>query len=566
MKKKQRSVVVHASAKRLLALASVFLFAAILLASIAPTVSADPGWWDTDWQYRKMVTIDHTKVDSELENFPVLVKIDSISDLNFSKVAGSSGEDIRFVASDDSTELKYEIERWDNSNNKAEIWVKIPTVSNSADTEFYMYYGNSGASDGQDAENVWDDNFKMVQHLQETSKTGGYDYDDHLDSTRNNNDGEVTGASMDATGKIDGADDFDGDTDFVKVPDDGSLDMGTGGITVEAWIKTSAQVPYGYWPMIVDKDRCSPRQGYRLFLSAESERICFAVEIDNNIYQTWGSVVNDGNWHYVAGVRDGNEVFVYKDLGRSGGTRPGADGNVNNNVRLSLSDGEWSPGKYYFDGMIDEVRVSNSVRSGGWLTTSYHSGSDSLLSFGAEEGELCTGCQRWYLSSTGGSYVMYKGDETQTAGTVTVSDDGEQIWKADEAASCDVGFAAGTWTGHLTFDASSSDTTVRVWVGKWDSSTFSPSAAGENATVSGSSDFSISASAIDVPKDEWLAFKIHDYDTDADGNSADVSVGLSNSYLTSGETDPGYPVPELPTLILFSVGLLVLAGYVWIRK
>jgi len=31
-------------------------------------------------------------------------------------------------------------------------------------------------------------------------------------------------------------------------------------------------------------------------------------------------------------------------------------------------------------------------------------------------------------------------------------------------------------------------------------------------------------------------------------------------------TDPGYPVPELSTIILFSMGLLLLGGYVWLKR
>jgi len=40
----------------------------------------------------------------------------------------------------------------------------------------------------------------------------------------------------------------------------------------------------------------------------------------------------------------------------------------------------------------------------------------------------------------------------------------------------------------------------------------------------------------------------------------------SNSYVKSPSSDPGYPVPELPTIILISSGLLTLAGYVWLTK
>ena len=38
------------------------------------------------------------------------------------------------------------------------------------------------------------------------------------------------------------------------------------------------------------------------------------------------------------------------------------------------------------------------------------------------------------------------------------------------------------------------------------------------------------------------------------------------SNLTSPSSDPGYPVPELSTLILFSTGLLILAGYAYMTR
>ena len=176
-----------------------------------------------------------------------------------------------------------------------------------------------------------------------------------------------------------------------------------------------------------------------------------------------------------------------------------------------------------------------------------------------------TQSQTWYLSSIGGSKVMYKGDDTKPAGTVTVADNEFQIWRADEAATVDVGFPANTWTGHITFDGTSLDTTVRVYVGSWDGSVFT--AATGQADVTGSSDFSFSAGAFDVPKDEWLAFKIEDYDAGVDTDTVVVSVGGSNSYLTSGASDPGYPIPELPTIILLGAGLACLGGYVaFIRR
>ncbi|MCJ7767580.1 hypothetical protein MUP79_04240, partial [Candidatus Bathyarchaeota archaeon] len=51
------------------------------------------GWWNTDWQYRRMITIDHTRVSADLANFPVLVNM-SDSDLAH---AQPDGRDIVFT-------------------------------------------------------------------------------------------------------------------------------------------------------------------------------------------------------------------------------------------------------------------------------------------------------------------------------------------------------------------------------------------------------------------------------------------------------------------------------------
>ena len=46
----------------------------------------------------------------------------------------------------------------------------------------------------------------------------------------------------------------------------------------------------------------------------------------------------------------------------------------------------------------------------------------------------------------------------------------------------------------------------------------------------------------------------------------DPTNGDRDSYIKSPSTDPGYPIPELPTLILFSAGLIILAGYVVLKR
>ena len=76
--------------------------------------------------YRKKITIDQTKVDENLTDFPVLVKLTS-SNFDFSK-ARSDGHDIRFTASDGTTLLKYERERHDSVNPVSYTHLTLPTI------------------------------------------------------------------------------------------------------------------------------------------------------------------------------------------------------------------------------------------------------------------------------------------------------------------------------------------------------------------------------------------------------------------------------------------------------
>ena len=140
----------------------------------APALQASP-WWDSSWPYRKEISIDYTKVDADLTDFPVLISLDSDADL--ASKAQSDGDDIAF-ADESGSQLNHEIEYFDDSTGQVVAWVNVPGLSSSSDTILYMYYGNAAATNQENAEGVWDSNYRMVQHLEETSGT-------HEDSTSN---------------------------------------------------------------------------------------------------------------------------------------------------------------------------------------------------------------------------------------------------------------------------------------------------------------------------------------------------------------------------------------------
>ena len=74
------------------------------------------------------------------------------------------------------------------------------------------------------------------------------------------------------------------------------------------------------------------------------------------------------------------------------------------------------------------------------------------------------------------------------------------------------------------------------------------------------------SSTQDFSADDWLAVRLS-WDCPTDELQIYYEIEEhSNSYVKSPSSDPGYPVPELPTLILFSSGLIILAGYVLLKR
>ena len=171
-------------------------------------------WYDADWSYRKEITIAHALVTGEsLSDYPFLF---SATNDDFRVIAEggdvgqSDGGDMLFTLGDGTTKLSHELDHYDSTSGQVVAWVKIPVLSNSEDTKLYIYYGNVAASDQQDANNVWDEDYRMVQHLEESPANGIAG--GHADSTANEMDGTADRfygiGTTDGQGKIGGADVF----------------------------------------------------------------------------------------------------------------------------------------------------------------------------------------------------------------------------------------------------------------------------------------------------------------------------------------------------------------------
>ena len=128
-------------------------------------------WYDPSWLYRQEITIDHTLVAEDLADFPVLITHAVVQASLFTH-ARSDGADIVVTAGDETTRLKRELVTYDAIAGELELYVRVPSLSSLTDTELYIYYGNAGAAEANDAD-TWNADYGVVYHLKEGPRGHG---------------------------------------------------------------------------------------------------------------------------------------------------------------------------------------------------------------------------------------------------------------------------------------------------------------------------------------------------------------------------------------------------------
>lgn len=152
---------------------------------------------------------------------------------------------------------------------------------------------------------------------------------------------------------------LNGSTDYVSVPENTSLDI-SGDFTIEAWIKP---IDISFEKTILIKGNNGQCGNYGLFI--KDGNLAFVSDGDCNWAVSRGvnSPLQVGIWQHVAATSNGNNVNLYIN-GQLSDTliRNAAAGNINND-ELWIGRSIFSTTNYFFDGLIDEVRVWNQVRS-----------------------------------------------------------------------------------------------------------------------------------------------------------------------------------------------------------
>lgn len=368
----------------------------VLLAFFAqfftPRASRADAWLDNGWTYRIPFEAvpDSIEGTGVLEDFPVLLSLDSIHGGEVFTKARADGSDIVITASDGTTVLPREVVLYDAGAQSAEIWFRASQLSRTTNT-FYMYYGNPDTTLALTPSDAWSPSYRGVYHfaedpglglLRDSSPNGA---DAVLSASRNWTSGDVE------PGQIHQAWSFNGTSHHIFTR---SITTQDSSFVVSAWLKHVergvdfvTQTNPAFWHVSSQRNGGGPRPDY----------------VSGSRGMTWdpSPIPLDGQYHHFAWVFDGVEdtIHFYYDgqaqdpyFQPSPGVYTGHPLNPNGTEPVGILGPMFFNEFDLMDGGGDEFRIHEGTLSPEWMATEYRNQRHPVefLSFFPEETNVVT--------------------------------------------------------------------------------------------------------------------------------------------------------------------------------
>lgn len=342
-----------------------------LFLMLTPTLAN--AWWNEEWGFKKKITLDLQKLKQESINPPEsafgLIRLHTGNFLSFLELS-DKGKDIRLLAGDEKTPLKFTIEKFDATNEMAFIWVKLPKeVLAAPEPSIWLYFGNPEAVDGQDIAGSQDPN--QVLSYQFNGKTV-------KDATANANNPNQSTNTYSEGGLIADAAVFQG-TQVVRIPSMPSLLMSsTTGWTIGAWLKTDQQAT----DAVVFQRTGTDSGTIALTIKGQALVIERTDASGANQVFTGQGAITPGAWHHVALAATADNFTLYLN-GIAAGTFPVKTGEYNGEITLGAD----STGGRGFVGMLDQFAIHKVARDANSIIfdVSMQGSSSALFTYGDDE-------------------------------------------------------------------------------------------------------------------------------------------------------------------------------------
>jgi biopolymer transport protein ExbB len=309
--------------------------------------------WNKDWPARNKISINTQGITEATTQVPVVVRLHS-GNFDFTTV-NIDGSDMRFIASDDKTELKFYVEKFDAVNELAVVWVHLPKIdSTEKDAHIWLYHGNENATTASNAKGVTSPNTIAAFHfsesalMQDSSNTG-------LAAG-----GEITAQKAGLIGES---------AVFAEKPFV---------ISVSPTLKHTAGAAFTWSAWI--KPASLPQTAT---LYSQNDSVSLKIDAQKLSLNVGGSKIEGGEikaatWQHVAFTLEGAKANIYiNGISVGSGEAPGV------NAETDVIIGE------AFTGEMDELEIANVARSEAWikLTASSQGVDSKLITVAAGEGD-----------------------------------------------------------------------------------------------------------------------------------------------------------------------------------
>lgn len=319
----------------------------LLLLLLLSGFYADAQNWMGGYRYRKLITIDRSKIENDPTSFNqwinhhVLLQLEH-ADLRYEndafepKISHPQGLDISFaLPASSQTALKFQLESYDAAHGKVACWIQIPslvTKSGRTSTSVYMYYGSTNYHNplAPATQAMWNAMYPYANHFNEG-----------------------------AEGVIGTAASFNGNRRMLintRVPIT---------FTFTAWIKLNTT---NQEQMIIANDTAG-RGGFQLKINNEGKPVITTYNAGGARTLVGTTILQANEWYLLSLYYDRGRISEFLVNGALAG-------NFTTTITMApggqMVIGSSKQQDQYFNGFMDELRISELPITRPWFLTEYN--------------------------------------------------------------------------------------------------------------------------------------------------------------------------------------------------
>ena len=326
----------------------------ILLALLMLTTVHAHAWWNDKWPNRVPITVDTSKTGADIgENVSdatVLVRLHAGNFQDFFALKEDMS-DLRFIADDDKTPLKFHIDSFDIINQFIYVWVRVPQITANVNSgRIWMYYGNAEAVAAQEPAGTFDVNTSAVYHFKNGEAIP-------QDVSTNKANANAATATISTASQIAAGLKFENGQSVAIAEAPALSVVAAQGATISFWVKPGSLQTDSH----VFHQRSANAQ---LVIGIEQNNIYTRLQLPNGrVVETNKSPsIRANEWQHVAVTLDPTKLVVF------------VDGKEVANASAQLVDfggavtlGNDAQGAHAFIGELDEVRIDHVARNAAWV-------------------------------------------------------------------------------------------------------------------------------------------------------------------------------------------------------